>query len=135
MFEVMQISSSALVAYRTKMDTIARNIANIHTTRDAAGQAIPYRRQEVVLAAGSSSTPDRKAGVHVESIVEDPSSLRVVHDPGHPDADENGNVLFPNVDMQREVVDALLAQRAYEANIVAYEVSKNMMSYALRLLG
>ncbi len=135
MFDAMKISTSALTAYRTRLNTIARNIANMHATRDAAGRAIPYRRKEVVFAAGSPITGDVQAGVHVESIVEDYSPFRVVNNPGHPDADENGNVLYPNVDMQHEIVDALPAQRTHEANVVAYEVSKNMMSYSLRLLG
>ena len=141
MFDSMKISTSALTAYRTRLNTIARNIANMHTTRDAAGRASPYRRQEVVFAVGSPMTGGvqtglpREAGVHVESIAEDSSPFRVINNPGHPDADENGNVFYPNVDMQHEMVDALLAQRAYEANIVAYEVSRNMMSYSLRLLG
>ena len=135
MFESMQVSTSALMAYRTRMDIIARNIANMDTTRDAAGQANPYRRVQAMLAPGSEVTGSDSAGVHVQSIVEDMSPFRVVNDPGHPDADENGNVLYPNVDMQHEVVDAIMAQRAYEANIVAYEVSKSMMAYSLKLLG
>lgn len=135
MFDAMKISTSALTAYRTRLNAIARNIANMHTTRDAAGRTVPYRRKEVVFAAGSSMTGDAQAGVHVGDIVEDSSPFRVINNPGHPDADENGNVLYPNVDMQHEIVDALMAQRAYEANIVAYEVSRSMMSYSLRLLG
>lgn len=133
MFDVMKISSSALTAQRTRMDVIARNIANMDTTRDAAGRPNPYRRQEVLFKVGMPDAP--KSGVHVAAIVSDSSPFRIVQDPGNPDADADGMVRYPNVDLQREVVDAILAQRAYEANIAAYEVSKNMLAYSLRLLG
>ena len=135
MFGAMDISSSALTAMRARMDIIASNIANIETTRNAKGESIPYRRREVVLAPGDGSGNDEGTGVHVAGIIEDFSPFRMVPAPGHPDADENGNVLFPNVDLQREMVSAVIAMRAYEANIAAFEASKQMMSQALRLIG
>ena len=135
MFGAMEISSSALSAIRTQMDVIASNIANIETTRNDRGESIPYRRREVVFAAGRGKEAGEETGVHVAGVVEDLSPFRMVPAPGHPDADENGNVLFPNVDLQREVVNAVVAMRAYEANVAAFEASKQMMAQALRLIG
>ncbi|HUV39058.1 MAG TPA: flagellar basal body rod protein FlgC [Planctomycetota bacterium] len=134
MFDVMDISSSALTAMRTRMNTIAGNIANIQTTRNAAGQSVPYRRREVVLASGLERGDASGRGVHVAGILEDPSPFRVVPMPGHPDADANGNVHFPNVDLNAEVVSAVIAMRAYEANVAAFEASKSMISHAMRLI-
>ena len=115
------------------MDVIASNIANVNTTRDAAGNSIPYRRQVALLATGSVGG-ESGIGVRVAAIVEDRSPFREIYLPGHPDAGVNGMVKFPNVDLQQETVSAIVAMRAYEANIAAYEVSKQMMSHALRLI-
>jgi len=134
MFDAMEISSSALTAIRTRMNVISANIANIQTTRNARGESIPYRRREVVFASGMGKGDDGDAGVHVNGIVEDPSPFRMVRLPGHPDADANGNVRFPNVDLNQEVVSAVIAMRAYEANVAAFEASKMMMSHAMRLI-
>ncbi|HUW58496.1 MAG TPA: flagellar basal body rod protein FlgC [Planctomycetota bacterium] len=135
MFGAMDISSSALTAIRARMEVVASNIANIETTRNARGESVPYRRREVVLASGDGNGGDEGTGVHVAGILEDLSPFRMVPAPGHPDADANGNVLFPNVDLNREVVTAVIAMRAYEANVAAFEASKQMMSQALRLIG
>jgi len=134
MFGVMDISSSALTAIRTRMNTVASNIANIQTTRNAAGESIPYRRQEVLFAQGMQKGDAEGQGVHVAGIVEDMSPFRQVPMPGHPDADENGNVRFPNVDLNQEVVSAVIAMRAYEANVAAFDASKAMISQAMRLI-
>lgn len=133
MFGAMDISTSALTALRTRMDVIATNLANIDATRDAAGNSIPYRRQVAVLATGSVGG-EKGIGVRVAGIVDDMSPFREVYLPGHPDAGPDGKVKFPNVDLQQETVSAIIAMRAYEANIAAYEVSKQMMSHALRLI-
>ena len=133
MFGAMEISSSALTAMRTRMDAIASNIANMETTRNAAGQPVPYRRKEVVLAQGAK--PGEPAGVRVAAVVEDMSPFRQVYAPGHPDADASGNVLYPNVDLNREMVSAVIAMRAYEANVAAFEASRTMVTQALRLIG
>ena len=134
MFGAMDISSSALTAMRTRMDVIASNIANLQTTRNANGESIPYRRKDVLLAAGSGGGLGETVGVRVAGIIEDLSPFRLVPAPGHPDADEDGNVLFPNVDLNREVVNAVIAMRAYEANIAVFEASKQMVAQALRLI-
>ena len=133
MFDSLEISSSALQAQRVRLDTIAGNIANMNTTRNIHGQAAPYRRRFALFAAGQAGDPSR-AGVHVQKIDEDHSPFRKVFEPFHPDADKKGYVLYPNVDLAVEYVNALEASRAYEANVTAMEVSKSMINASLRLL-
>lgn len=133
MFESLDISSSALQANRTRLDTIAANIANINTTRNAAGQPVPYRRRFAVLQPGQADDPSRP-GVHVQQIKLDDSGFRKEYDPGHPDADKNGYVLYPNVDLSIEYVNALEASRAYEANATTMEVTKSMINATLRII-
>ncbi len=135
MFGSLDISTSALVAQRIRLDTIAGNIANAQATRRADGQPGPYQRRVALFAAGDARG---RAGVHVEDVREDTSPPRLVYEPGHPDAfqtgPQKGYVAYPNVDYATEMVDAMLASRAYEANIAAIDVTKNMMSSTLRLL-
>jgi flagellar basal-body rod protein FlgC len=133
MFESLDISSSALLAQRVRMDTIAGNLANIDTTRSASGQKVPYRRRFAVFAPGREGDAS-KAGVQVTKIEQDRSPFRKVYEPGHPDADGQGYVRYPNVDLAVETVNALEASRAYEANVTAVETTKSMMSATMRLL-
>jgi flagellar basal-body rod protein FlgC len=144
MFDSMHVSASGLAAERLRMDVIAQNLANVNSTRGADGQ--PYRRHEVVFRSsevGSTSGPgnvDERAtnapldGVEAVAIVEDPSALRTVYDPSHPDADENGYVSYPNVNPVTEMVDMMTATRAYEANVTAMNAAKNMALKALDIL-
>ncbi|HUW83936.1 MAG TPA: flagellar basal body rod protein FlgC [Phycisphaerae bacterium] len=131
MFDALDISVSALQAQRIRMDTVAGNLANAFTTRNADGQGEPYRRRFVVFAEGDGGGG---RGVHVGRIGEDPAPPRLVHEPGHPDADANGYVRYPNVQVSTEMINALEAARAYEANITAMQVTKSMVSNTLRLL-
>lgn len=133
MFDTLDISSSALSAQRTRLDTIAANIANLNTTRDAAGKPNPYRRRFAVFAPGQPDNPSAP-GVHVGQIALDPSSFRKAYEPNHPDADKEGNVYYPNIDLSVEYVNALEASRAYEANVTTMEVTKSMMNATLRLI-
>jgi flagellar basal-body rod protein FlgC len=133
MFEVLDMGASALTAQRIRMDTIAGNIANINTLRDADGKPNPYRRRFVVFAPGRASDPSLP-GVHVKSIQLDPSPLPKRYDPGNPDADKDGYVRYPNVDMAIEMVNALEASRAYEANVTMMDTAKSMFNSSLRLL-
>ena len=134
MFDALDISSSGLQAQRTRLDTIAANIANLNTTRNSAGQPIPYRRKFAVFAPGQASDPTQP-GVHVTEISTDPSPYRKVYDPSNKDADPaTGMVQFPNVDLSVEYVNALEASRAYEANVTTMEVTKSMINASLRLL-
>jgi len=132
MFSALDISTSGLVAQRVQLDTIAGNIANLQTTRRADGQPGPFLRKVALLAAGNGQGG---AGVHVHGVVEDRiSQPRLVKDPGHPDADEHGMVRYPNIEPATEMVNAMVAMRAYEANITAIEATKSMVASSLRLL-
>ena len=133
MFDALDIPASALLAQRTRMDTIAGNVANIDVTRNKNGEKIPYRRRFVIMEPGQT-TGDNSAGVHIKSIQSDPSEFRKVHDPGHADADAEGNVLYPNVDLAIEQVNMMEASRAYEANITMMDSLKQMINSTLRLI-
>ncbi len=131
-FSSFDISASGIYAQRVRMDAIANNIANADSTRTPEGG--PYRRQRVVFravyedAVGNRSIP---AGVSVVGVVEDPTDYRLVLQPGHPDADANGYVRMPNVNVVEEMVDMISATRAYEANVTALNAAKSMISSAI----
>jgi flagellar basal-body rod protein FlgC len=133
MLDILDMGASGLSAQRTRLDTIAANIANINTTHDASGKVNPYRRRFVVFAQGQADDPTRP-GVHVQSVQEDQSPLLQKYDPGNPDADKDGYIQLPNVDLSIEFVNALEASRAYEANVTMMETAKSMFSSSLRLL-
>ena len=112
MFDVLDVGASGLQAQRTRIDTIAANVANINTTRNARGEKVPYRRRFATLAAGRAGDPAR-AGVHVDAVREDTAPFQKRHEPGHPDADADGNVRYPNIDLAFEMVNMMEASRAY----------------------
>lgn len=128
-FASLRVSGSALTAERTRMDVIAENIANVETTR--WNEDGPYRRREVVLRAQPAGTG---TGVAVAAIVPDASPPTRIHRPGHPDADAEGYVLMPNVDLPTEMADMALAARAYEANAAALRSGREMIQTALSIL-
>jgi flagellar basal-body rod protein FlgC len=136
MFDALDIPASALVAQRTRMDTIAGNVANMDVTRNENGEKIPYRRRFVLMAPGQSANGvrDGNPGVHIQSIEQDLSPFRRVYDPGHADADKDGYVKYPNVDLAIEQVNMLEASRAYEANVTMMETLKAMINSTLRLI-
>jgi flagellar basal-body rod protein FlgC len=105
------------------MDLVADNLANANTTRTPDGQ--PYRRK-VAIFQPITPTPSMPGGVRVAQIAADTTPPRLVYEPGHPDADANGYVAYPNVDIVHEMVDMITASRAYEANIQAFNAAKNM---------
>lgn len=129
--DVINTAASALFAQRMKMDAIAANIANAHTTRDASGQVNPYQRQEVnfqtILDAQNKAT-----GVQA-NVENDQSEFKRIYDPSHPDANEAGYVLYPNVSTEQEMVDMLSAKAAYEANLKTIQVTKQMFNSALEI--
>ncbi|RCX21314.1 flagellar basal-body rod protein FlgC [Fontibacillus phaseoli] len=139
------ISASALTAQRLRMDVISSNIANAETTRAQVvdGKAVPYRRKMVVMApmktefgqALNSALDNSSAsqGVKVTQIKEDTAPFKPVYNPTHPDADSEGYVYMPNVDMLKEMVDVMSASRSYEANVTALNASKAMMMKALQI--
>lgn len=135
----LNISASALTAQRLRMDTITENIANVNTTRTAAGG--PYRRKQVILEEQSlrfENVLNRKkelkgGGVKVRTVVESTKEFTPVYDPQHPDADQEGYVWMPNVDRSEEQIDLMAATRAYEANLTALSVVKTMTMKALEI--
>jgi flagellar basal-body rod protein FlgC len=133
MFDILDMGASGLQAQRTRLDTIAENMLNANTTRNAKGEKAPFRRRFCVLAPGQAADPS-KAGVHVQEIGQDSAPPVRKYEPGHPDADPDGYVNYPNVDMSVEYVNALEASRAYEANVTMMEVSKAMLNASLRLI-
>ncbi len=133
MFETLDMGASGLLAQRVRLDTIAGNIANANTTRDASGKVNPYKRRFVVFAPGQPQDKT-KPGVRVQEVKIDQGPDRKVYDPMHPDHDEKGYVHYPNIEMSMEYVNALEASRAYEANISMMEVSKAMINASLRLI-
>lgn len=140
-FNALDTGASALTAQRLRMDIISQNIANANTTRTENGT--PYRRKTVIFEEKSPSAPfsdylsessrDKFVGkgVRVAKIVEDPSPLKKIYDPGHPDADADGYVQTPNVDVVVEMVNMISASRAYEANVTAINTSKSLAMKAL----
>ncbi len=133
MFGALDTSASGMVAQRTRLDVIAANLANRNAIYDDQGNYAPYRRRIPIFATGDSET-GRGDGVHVSKVLLDQSDLRQVYEPGHPEADANGYVGYPNIDPTTELINAMEASRAYEANITAAEATKTMMQSSLRLL-
>jgi len=129
------IAVSGLKTQRTRMNVIANNIANALTTRMPSGEG-PFRRQ-MAIVRGESLGPRATAGeygVRVKGIVADPSPLRTVYDPGHPDADGEGYVRYPNVDIAVEMTNLVVAQRAYDANTAVVVSDKRMAQKALEII-
>ena len=143
LFQSFDICASGMTAQRFRMDTIAENIANVNTTRTEDGE--PYRRKIVTFeektlrpsfadTLADSTTTFQGDGVKVASVTEDYETDFVMqYDPSHPDADENGYVLMPNVNSSEEQVDLMAATRAYEANLTALNVVKTMAMKALEI--
>ncbi|HHV97722.1 MAG TPA: flagellar basal body rod protein FlgC [Clostridiaceae bacterium] len=140
----LDAAASGLSAQRLRMDVISQNIANINTTRTENGQ--PYRRKIVLFEDRNQNKPFYKylsenaksklgdaKGVRVSRIVEDPSPFKRVYEPGHPDADENGYVNMPNVDLVTEMINMISASRAYETNVTSINTIKSMALKALEI--
>ncbi len=138
-FNSMKINASGLTLERLKMDIASTNIANVNTTRTEEGG--PYRRKEVVfqeslLNARNNITGQmekKSFGVKVTEIMEDDENFKIIYDPNHPDADEDGYVMMPNVNMVDEMISLIKTQRSYEANITALNTSKNILKKALEI--
>jgi flagellar basal-body rod protein FlgC len=138
-FNGMRISSSGLTAERLRMDTIASNIANATTTRGEDGK--PYVRKVAVFKENLQKELDKTSGTYKTSfkgvqamgVVNDDSPLRKVYDPSHPDADGEGYVTMPNVNILNEMADMIASTRAYEANVSSINAQKSMFSKALEI--
>jgi len=131
-FGVFHVSASALAAQRQRMNVIASNLANAHSTRTTEGG--PYRRQDVVFTTEPLSSGEAGLeGVKVDNIVRDDSPFKMVYDPGHPDAGQDGFVAMPNVNVIEEMVNMMMASRAYEASVTSFNLSKTMFLKTLEL--
>ena len=161
LFASMNISAEGLSVQRTRMNKISENLANVDTTRTENGT--PYRRQIVQIERGRKGeqfadifenpriemnesvdahfpaqpfkhiVEHPKYGVHVSGIIEDPSPFRMVYDPAHPDANEDGYVAMPNINPVQEMIDLITASRSYEANVTALNTAKDMVRNALKI--
>jgi flagellar basal-body rod protein FlgC len=138
MFDSLGTSASALTAQRLRMDVISNNLANANSTHGPDGTA--YRRQMTVFESRaefrrdlSDHTSKTPLGVHVKKIIEDQSPLHLVYEPGHPDANADGYVAYPNVNTIQEMTDMISATRSYEANVTVINAVKGMAQKALEI--
>lgn len=138
--ESLNISSTGLSAQRLRMNLISSNLANVNTTRTETGE--PYRRKDAVFEAIqdddfesvlNEELDSAGNGVSVARIVEDEKPFIEKYDPGHPDADENGYVRLPNVNVVEEMVNMISASRSFEANATAIGTTKDMVTAALKI--
>ena len=128
----INISASGMSAERMRMEVVANNIANAHTTMTESGE--PYRRMNVVFSSTGAKSGDQLGGVKVIGVEPDQTPFEWVHDPGHPHADADGNVLLSNVRVPNEMVDLISASRSYEANLRAISLFREMVEETLSLL-
>ena len=149
-FSSMNIVASGLTAQQLRLDVVAENITNATTTRTEGGDGA-YRRKMVVFQAEAGRDSFREAmvraanglapngddsnagGVKVTQIVEDPSPMKMIYDPTHPDANEEGYVEMPNVDTVKEITDAMAATQAYSANVTAFNTLKAVVAKGLEI--
>ncbi|MBS4539839.1 flagellar basal body rod protein FlgC [Clostridium sp. D2Q-11] len=141
LFNSINVSATGMTAERTRMDIISENIANANTTKTSNGT--PYNRKMIVfeenkpnfstLLNDAIKSTNNSSGVKIKKIVEDETPYKKVYEPGHPDANEDGYVEMPNVDVVKEMVDMISATRAYEANITSLNSSKSMFMKALEI--
>lgn len=138
-FTSMKVSSSAIQAQRTRLNTISSNLANIETTQTPEGG--PYKKKGVVFRPVGTPFEERLdrslrgavQGVKVQRIVADEKGPKLVHDPSHPDADADGYVAMPNINVMDEMVDMMSASKAYEANVTVIQSAKRMALKALEI--
>lgn len=138
-FDSMQINTSGLNLERLKLDVISSNIANVNTTRTEDGG--PYLKQDVTFEETiktqqsyfTGQTGNKSYGVQTTEIVEDEENIKLVFDPTHLDADEDGYVAYPNIDMADEMIDLITTLRSYDANVTAMNASKSMLNKALEI--
>ncbi|HZV99099.1 MAG TPA: flagellar basal body rod protein FlgC [Methylophilaceae bacterium] len=130
LFNVFNISGSAMSAQSQRLNTVASNLANADSTTSANGQ--PYKAKQVVFAAIPMNAPD-VSGVKVSQVVEDTAPPKMVYDPKHPSANENGYVAMPNVNVTEEMVNMISASRAYQNNVEIMNSTKTMLLKTLTI--
>jgi flagellar basal-body rod protein FlgC len=142
LFSVLSVSASGMSAQRARAELIIQNLANSETTRTPEGG--PYRRQDALFQSAVQTSPfssvfqseltDGVKGVEVAEVVQDSSEGEKRYQPGHPDADSEGYVSYPNVNPAEDMVDLLSAQRGYEGNVAAMTAIKDMIQHSIDLL-
>jgi flagellar basal-body rod protein FlgC len=130
MFLPLKVSATALEAQKVRLNVIASNIANASSTQTPQGG--PYRRKDVLFK--TVMYDQNSAGVDIPQIVDDQGPFRSVFDPSHPDADKNGYVSYPNINVLTEMVNLMTAQRSYEANLTMISSYKDMYTKTLDIL-
>ncbi|HET6514215.1 MAG TPA: flagellar basal body rod protein FlgC [Thermodesulfovibrionales bacterium] len=131
-FDVLKVSASALDAQRQRMNVLSSNMANVHSTRTDEGG--PYKRRDVVFATMTvESDPGKMYGVRVDDVTIDDAPPKKVYDPSHPDADNEGYVAMPDINILEEMTNMMMAFRAYEASVSAFNMSKSMFMKSLEL--
>jgi flagellar basal-body rod protein FlgC len=140
-FDSMRTSASGLTAQRLRMNLVSNNLANANTTRTEQG--VPYQRQEPVFSAIpvknafgeilKGELGENLSDVNVAEIINDQRKPLIKYDPMHPDADQQGFVSMPNINVMEEMVNMMTASRSYEANVTAISTSKNMVQKALEI--
>jgi len=139
MSDLFSVSASGMEAQRFRMNIIASNLANVETTRTETGGA--YRRKDIVFAAEGEgfggflrqAMNDGAPGVKIAGVIEDARPLKHVYEPSHPDANAEGYVAFPNINVAEEMVNMIAASRSYEANVSAFKATREMALKALEL--
>ena len=138
MLRALDISTSALVAQRVRLNAVSGNIANISSLRDENGEAKPYQAREVVFQTDQSQTIAGASGVKVAEIKTSDAEPDYRYDPTHPlaiqEGERKGYVAYPNIDLTTEMVNALESTRAYEANVGVMEITKNLSRETLTIL-
>jgi flagellar basal-body rod protein FlgC len=139
LFSALQVSASGMAAQRTRAERLVENMANAETTRTPEGG--PYRRKDVVFSSETQASPfsasfqnELSTGVNVADVVTDDRAPELRYMPGHPDADANGYVAFPNLNPAEEMVNLMNAQRSYEGNIAAMTAVKDMINHSIDIM-
>jgi flagellar basal-body rod protein FlgC len=142
LFSVLSVSASGMAAQRTRAELLVQNLANSETTRTPEGG--PYKRQDVVFESAPQTSPfsavfqteltNGVAGVEVADVIQDQTEGEKRYQPGHPDADKDGYVAYPNVNPAEDMVDLLSAQRGFEGNVAAMSAIKDMILRSIDLL-
>ncbi|MCC6125583.1 MAG: flagellar basal body rod protein FlgC [Pirellulales bacterium] len=134
MLSAVNISSSALVAERARMDAISSNLANISTTHNEKGEPVPYQPKFVILQTDPTIGSNGAAGVKATAKIDSHVEPLLKYEPGHPDADKDGFVAYPNVSMMEQFTDAMVAARTYEANLGVMQIAKDMELQSLKII-
>lgn len=138
-FDSMQINTSGLNLERLKLDTISSNITNVNTTRAPDGG--PYLKKDVTFEESykqqesylTGEVLTKSFGVHATGIEENEENTKLIYEPDHPDADVDGYVIYPNIDMADEMINLMTTLRTYDANVTAMNASKSMLNKALQI--